>query len=158
MTIDLPDYGDEPTHGHSMPSIYSLVYCSRAAAGVDAAAVDRIIETSRRRNHAHGITGLLVFGSGIFFQWLEGPRDSVLELMALIRTDPRHQAIVMLNPGEELGERLFGDWDMELVEAEDVRTVLLDALDHAQDPGNVHALRGMLAHLESGELSSLGRA
>jgi hypothetical protein len=157
MIIDLPEYGDEPASGSHSPPIYSIVYCSRASAGVDDAVVDRIIETARRHNAEHGITGLLVFGSGIFFQWLEGPRESVLALMALIQKDPRHQAIVMLNPGEELGDRVFGDWDMELVGGEDVRTVLLDALDEAQDPANAKALRGMLAQLESDELRGLGR-
>ena len=157
MIIDLPEYGDEPTSGSHSPPIFSIVYCSRASDGVDDAVVDRIIETARRHNAEHGITGLLVFGSGIFFQWLEGPQESVLALMALIQKDPRHQAIVMLNPGEELGDRVFGDWDMELVSGEDVRTVLLDALDEAQDPANAKALREMLAQLESDELRGLGR-
>jgi bacterioferritin (cytochrome b1) len=105
----------------------------------------------------YGITGLLVFGSGIFFQWLEGPRESVLELMGQIEKDPRHQAIVMLNTGEEIRERLFENWDMELVEAEDVRTVLVDALDTVKDPRSAQSLRDMLEQLESGQLSSLGR-
>jgi hypothetical protein len=105
----------------------------------------------------HGITGLLVFGGGIFFQWLEGPRDGVIAFMALIHEDPRHQAIVMLNPGEELGERVFGDLDMKLVSGEDARTVLLDALDEAQEPANIKALREMLAQLDSDALRGLGR-
>ena len=66
--------GDEPGIGRALPPLYNLVYCSRATAGVDDAAVQRIVGTARRQNAIHGITGLLVFGSGIFFQWLEGPR------------------------------------------------------------------------------------
>jgi hypothetical protein len=148
--------GDEPTPGHAA-SLYNLVYCSRATAGVDAAEVDRIIATARRDNPARAITGLLVFGSGIFFQWLEGPRDSVVELMALIAADARHHSVVMLNPGEDVSERLFADWDMELVGGDEVRTVLVDALDNAHDPASVRALQGMLEQLESGQLSSIGR-
>jgi hypothetical protein len=152
-----PVHGDEPFGNDGLELLFNLVYCSRAAAGVDAAQVDRIIETSRRNNPLHGITGLLVFGSGIFFQWLEGPRQSVLRLMALIEKDPRHQAVVVLDSDEELRERLFASWDMEPVDAEDLRSVLRDALDNARQPGSAQVLRDMLQQLESGDLGRLGR-
>lgn len=143
---------DEPVPGQSSPLLYNLVYCSRATEGVDAAAVDQIIATSRRYNPARSITGLLVFGSGIFFQWLEGPRDSVLALMALLKKDPRHHTVVLLTSGEEVRERLFPDWDMELVTSDAVRDVLVDALDSAQDPKNAESLRELLQQLDDGLL------
>lgn len=143
---------DEPVPGHSSPLLYNLVYCSRATEGVDAAAVDQIIATSRRYNPARSITGLLVFGSGIFFQWLEGPRDSVLALMALLKKDPRHHTVVLLTSGEEVRERLFPDWEMELVTSDAVRDVLVDALDSAQDPKNAESLRELLQQLDDGLL------
>jgi Sensors of blue-light using FAD len=144
---------DEPLSGHTSPLLYNLVYCSRAADGVDAAAVDQIIGASRRHNPARSITGLLVFGSGIFFQWLEGPRDSVLSLLALLKKDPRHHTVVLLTSGEEVRERLFPDWDMELVTADAVRDVLVDALDSAQDPKNAESLRELLHQLDDGLLN-----
>lgn len=143
---------DEPVPGQSSPLLYNLVYCSRATEGVDAAAVDQIIATSRRYNPARSITGLLVFGSGIFFQWLEGPRDSVLALMALLKKDPRHHTVVLLTSGEEVRERLFPDWDMELVTSDAVRDVLVDALESAQDPKNAESLRELLQQLDDGLL------
>jgi hypothetical protein len=149
-------YGDEPMSGHAFPLLYNLVYCSRAAPGVDDAAVDRIIASSRRHNPARGITGLLVFGGGIFFQWLEGPRDNIIELMATLKTDPRHESVVALSTTEEVRERLFPDWDMELVTATDIRDVLLDALGDAKDAQHAQALRLLLDQLESGQLSGLG--
>jgi hypothetical protein len=152
----LSSHGDEPMSGHAFPLLYNIVYCSRATAGVDAAAVDRIIATARRWNPARGITGLLVFGSGIFFQWLEGPRDNVIELMAAIKTDSRHENIISLSTTEEVRERLFPDWDMELVTADDIRDVLLDALGEAKDAQNSEALRLLLGQLDSGQLSGLG--
>ena len=147
---------DEPMSGHVFPLLYNVVYCSRATAGVDDATVDSIIATSRRWNPARGITGLLVFGSGIFFQWLEGPRDNVVELMAMLKTDARHENIVPLSTTEEVRERLFPDWDMELVTATDIRDVLLDALAEAKDAQNAEALRLLLEQLDSGQLSGLG--
>jgi hypothetical protein len=147
--------GDEPTGAMPLPLLYNLVYCSRAAADVDDAAVARIIATARRRNPASGITGLLVFGSGIFFQWLEGPREQVLKLMALLKTDPRHEQIVPLSESEEVRERLFPDWDMELVTAEHIRDVLVDALDNAPDPGQAEVLTQLLNRLDAGPLADL---
>ena len=147
---------DEPMAGHPFRLLYQLVYCSRAAPGVDDAAVDNIIALARRRNPEHGITGLLVFGSGIFVQWLEGPRDNISALMANLQADPRHGDIVTMAESEELRERLFPDWDMELVTGADIREVLQDALETARDASSAATLRDLLLRLESGELSSLG--
>lgn len=149
---------DEPLSGHAFPLLYNVVYCSRATNGIDEAAVKRIIETAHRCNPVQGITGLLVFGSGIFFQWLEGPRDNVTQLMANIKADPRHQEIVPLSAVEEVRERLFPDWDMELVTSDDIRDVLVDALDTAKDANNIKALELLIEQLDSGELNGLGQA
>jgi hypothetical protein len=157
MSAHPPFDGDEPDDDEVLSLLYNLVYCSRVAEGVDASEVDRIIATSRRNNAAHGITGLLVFGSGIFFQWLEGPRESVTELMARIEKDPRHRAVVVLDSDEEVRERVFGEWDMELVSAEDLRNVLVDALANAKQPGSAQSLREMLALLDAGEIGGIGK-
>lgn len=124
--------GDEPRFGRGgIPMLYNLVYCSRAVAGIDEAAV----ASARRHNPEHGITGMLVFGSGIFFQWLEGPRDDVTRLMDRLRSDPRHDNVVVLSDNEEVRERLFPAWDMELVGTDDIRDVLLDAQSTNRTPG-----------------------
>ena len=146
-------YGDEPGLGRGLPMIYNLVYCSRAAAGVDDGVVAEIIASARRHNPARGITGMLVFGGGIFFQWLEGPRASVAELMDRLRADTRHEAIVLLSEDSESRERVFPDWDMELVEPTDIRSVLLDALQTTKSEANAATLRLHLAHLDAGDLT-----
>jgi hypothetical protein len=158
MTPHLHSQSDEPLSGHAFPLLHNVVYCSRATEGVDDAAVQRIIETARRWNPVQGITGLLVFGSGIFFQWLEGPRDNVTQLMANIKADPRHQDVVPLSAVEEVRERLFPDWDMELVTSDDIRDVLIDALDNAKDANNIKALELLLEQLDAGQLGGLGQA
>lgn len=153
-----PIDADEPV-GDLVPELlFNLVYCSRAAAGVDDAEVDRIVATAQAGNRARGITGLLVFGGGIFFQWLEGPRHSVLELMTVIERDPRHHGVVVLDTAEEVRERLFADWDMEPVEPADIRGVLLDALGTATQPGSAQTLREMLILLDSGRLADVVRS
>jgi hypothetical protein len=134
--------------------LHNLVYCSRATAGVDDSAVERIVASARRRNPLLGLTGMLVFGSGVFFQWLEGPREGIMRLMALLRADPRHENIVVLTETDAAGERVFPDWDMELVTGEHIRDVLLDAIGAAADEKNADALRRLLAHLDAGPLDS----
>ena len=158
MSPTHPAYSDEPTGGFAYPLLYNTVYCSRATAGVDAAAVDSIIKSSRRSNPEYGITGLLVFGSGIFFQWLEGPPDNVTSLMERLKADPRHENVVSLTETEEVRERLFPNWDMELVTTDNIRDVLQDALDAATDARNADVLKLLLTQLDSGQLSDLGKA
>ena len=46
MSISPRSQSDEPLAGHAYPLLYNVVYCSRAADGIDDAAVARIIETS----------------------------------------------------------------------------------------------------------------
>ncbi len=139
---------DEPGFNRGPPLLFNVVYCSRAAANVDAAVVDQIIATSRRNNPRQDITGMLVFGEGIFFQWLEGPRANIQGLMKRLHSDDRHGQIVVLSEIEESSERLFPSWDMELVGAEDIRVVLVDALEDDHQPHNIEALRAMLAEID----------
>jgi citrate lyase beta subunit len=46
---------------------------------------------------------------------------------------------------------------MELVGADDIRTVLEDALESTKDENNIAALRRILKHLDVGALDTLGR-
>ena len=127
---------------------FSLVYCSQVAPVVVDTDVDAIIAASRRRNAVLGITGILVFGSGVFFQWIEGPKTEVMGLVKLIESDSRHEMMVTLSTDEEVCERIFPSWDMELVDAENIQEVLQDALETAQDQKSVEALNLMLSKVQ----------
>ena len=133
--------------GLSGQSIHHIVYCSRAVNDMDKDALEKIIDTAKHHNPRFGITGLLVFGSGIFFQWLEGPKDNVSSLFKIICADPRHSNVVLLTKEDEIRERLFPNWDMELVAATDISAVLEDAMNEASDPKQKKALSNMLQEL-----------
>lgn len=137
---------DEGLIGRSM---HNLIYCSLASPGMDRAEIDKILVTAKHYNPRHGITGLLVFGSGIFFQWLEGPKDNVKALMHIISADPRHSNVVVLSEEDEIRDRLFPDWDMELVEASEIGDVLEGALKEASDEKQKQMLAMFLAELKS---------
>ncbi len=138
--------------GQPSQSIHHIVYCSQAALHMDKQALEKIITTAKHHNSRFGITGLLVFGSGIFFQWLEGPRDNVTSLFKIISSDPRHSNVLLLTKEDEFRERLFPNWDMELVEAEDIRAVLEDAMHEASDPKQKNILSNMLQELNKSPL------
>jgi len=148
----------DPDFEYSETLLETFVYCSRAAAHVDEAEVGRIIERAQRHNADCGITGVLTFGSGVFFQWIEGPPAAVQSLIASLHGDQRHYDIVPLDRSVERRERLYEGWEMERVAADDIRSVLLEALESTQDENNVAALQRILEHLDSGTLASLGRA
>jgi len=156
MSAFPPGRGDEPLWGAGLAPLYNVVYCSRATDGVGDAQVAAIIAAARRNNPRQGITGLLVFGSGIFFQWLEGPRDNVSALMAQLLQDPRHDTLVVLTEDEEVRERLFPDWDMELVTADHIRDVLHDALGAANDAASARSLRRLLEQLDEAKVGIPG--
>jgi hypothetical protein len=129
--------------------LFYLVYCSRESAPFDKSAVDQLVAVAQRNNARHNITGWLVYSCGVFFQWLEGSRHEVQRLMLTIVADPRHDTIVVLTEEEEVRERLFTGWDMELVPPEDIRSVLVDAIDASDDPKCATALRLLLDELDS---------
>ena len=156
--FDEPGFPRDPEFDGAALALYHFVYCSRAADGVDDAEVGRIVEAAQRKNLARGITGILVFGSGVFFQWIEGPAAQIQKLIASLHGDSRHYDIVSLSQSEEERERVYPNWEMEKVEAEDIRAVLQDALASAEDKNNVATLNRILTHISSGPMDSLGRS
>jgi len=156
--FDEPGFrGEGADPEHSVVALETFVYCSRASEGVGDLEVQQLIEFSQHRNAERGITGVLVFGSGVFFQWVEGSPTDVQKLIASLHGDSRHYDIVELDRNIEKRERLYPAWDMERVEAEDIRAVLQDALGSTEDEHNVAALGRILEQLDSAPLSTLGR-
>ncbi|MEV7873097.1 BLUF domain-containing protein [Microbacterium sp. NPDC089188] len=89
----------------------AVSYVSRAIDTFDDARLAELLAQSRRSNHEHDLSGMLLYRRGRFFQVLEGPKDAVDELMAKIRRDPRHDEIRVLLT-EEIEERRFEEWTM----------------------------------------------
>ena len=135
---------DEPAEALEERLLFNLVYASTVADGVSSADVDNIISASHQHNSLVGITGILVLGSGIFFQWIEGPKEEVMSLVKLIETDRRHELMTVLSTDEEIRERIFPSWDMELVDPDHIQEVLRDALETARDDRSVAALQLLL--------------
>ncbi|MBA4285838.1 MAG: hypothetical protein C0434_09945 [Xanthomonadaceae bacterium] len=97
----------------AQPAIWSLVYHSRARWPMSEDQLDELQRAAAARNRAEGLTGLMIYDEGRFFQWLEGPEASLEKVWLSIQRDPRHGAIDVLGRSPA-PIRCFGDWDMKL--------------------------------------------
>jgi hypothetical protein len=88
-----------------------LVYVSSATEPFSAEDLTVLLERSRRRNAASGITGMLLYRGGNFMQVLEGDEGVVRALFAAIGRDRRHSGVLTLLDGPIAG-RQFPDWSM----------------------------------------------
>ncbi|MEX8056936.1 BLUF domain-containing protein [Microbacterium sp. 16-032] len=91
--------------------LVSISYVSAAAEPFDDDRLHDLLAQSRRSNHEHDLTGMLLYRRGRFFQVLEGPQDAVDELMTKIRRDPRHTDVRVLLT-EHIDDRRFTEWTM----------------------------------------------
>jgi len=91
-----------------------LVYASAAKRLLDPLQLRSILETARRNNTRLGVTGILLYHDGSFFQVLEGEESTVRALFARISEDPRHERVVELRSGPVV-ERSFSAWTMGFV-------------------------------------------
>ena len=78
----------------------------------------------------------------------------VTSLFKIISADQRHTDVVLITKEDEIRERLFPNWDMELVAAEDISAVLEDAMHEASDPKHKKTLSNMLQELKKRSLGN----
>lgn len=109
-----PADGDGPHWAAALTGTGELgfvLYRSVARPGLARADLKAILNQARRRNAERGLTGCLHHETGMFFQWLEGPRLTLSRLMERLRDDDRHVGVTVIDQGR-LEERLFGNWQM----------------------------------------------
>jgi methanogenic corrinoid protein MtbC1 len=99
----------------------------------------QLTEAAQARNSREAITGLMLYDQGCFFQWLEGPRDSLDRVMGSIRNDSRHTDIEIIRC-QAARHRAFGSWTMKL--AAQVATAIPSLHDVIEPPkGIIESLR-----------------
>lgn len=87
------------------------LYASRLGKSHSPKLLNDILETSRKHNTKHGITGVLVATSDSFIQVLEGGRAQVSETYNAITQDKRHSNVTLLS-FDEITQRSFEGWSM----------------------------------------------
>lgn len=89
----------------------SVVYVSVADPSIGEDGVALIVETARRNNARHGLTGALIYNGYNFLQLLEGPADEVEACLAIIGQDSRHSGMAEVRR-RKIETRDFADWTM----------------------------------------------
>ena len=91
--------------------MYTAIYVSSAVELFSQEELMALLEKSRKNNSLLDITGMLLYKDGNFMQYLEGPNEAVVALLARIKADPVHRGVIVLLQ-EEHPEREFYQWAM----------------------------------------------
>lgn len=94
-----------------MDTLSTLIYRSLATPKPADIDLYYLLAQARERNRALGLSGLLLYDRGFYFQWLEGESASLGLVWSSIRRDGRHAEIVVL-ADQAIPVRLFDDWAM----------------------------------------------
>jgi hypothetical protein len=113
------------TEATSVVNLVHCIYSSRASVAIRDAEVQALLASARSKNAARGITGMLLFIEGSFFQVLEGSADAVDGTYETIARDPRHDRVTQIIR-EPIAKRSFAEWSMgfESVERADAQRVI----------------------------------
>lgn len=95
-----------------MSDLYAVAYKSRATRHCSDVDLYYLLAQARACNSAMDLTGVLVYDRGFFFQWLEGPKETLRQVWASIGADPRHTDLEVVFDDYRLF-RLFGGWSMQ---------------------------------------------
>ena len=91
--------------------LFGVVYTSRATKEMLPDDIDRLLVSARAHNARLGISGVLLYGSGRFFQYFEGAREGVDDVYGRIRQSASHTDIIELAQ-MPISHRLFNRWFM----------------------------------------------
>ena len=94
-----------------MRSLIHYIYSSTATRMFSQRDLVDLLTGARANNARLGITGMLLYSDGSFFQVLEGEAQQVDELAQKIAPDPRHTHMVTIIR-EPIPRRAFGEWTM----------------------------------------------
>ncbi|MCG8634611.1 MAG: BLUF domain-containing protein [Desulfobacterales bacterium] len=91
-----------------------LVHCIYSSTAVEEFSESEIVDLlakARQTNSELGVTGMLLYDKGSFFQVIEGEPEVITSLLASIEKDKRHDRFVKIIY-EEIDERDFSEWTM----------------------------------------------
>lgn len=133
-----------------------VLYCSQATGEMSKAQVQKIIKTSRSNNSRRGITGAMVYGGGMFIQWLEGPRHEVRKLVATIEMDPRHEVVGYLHKRVGLRKRCYPSSAMHSVAPDEIADGFANCMSLIHDADEQQVIIRMITLLETCEYEASG--
>ncbi|TVZ27320.1 FAD-dependent sensor of blue light [Gillisia sp. Hel_I_86] len=75
---------------------YAISYVSSVNPSLTEEKIQQVLNYSRNRNNENGITGILLYSDGNFFQVLEGKKELLESLFSRVKTDKRHQNVMVI--------------------------------------------------------------
>jgi hypothetical protein len=99
-----------------MSSIEAVAYLSSAVGSPTEADLATLLERARAKNLELGVTGVLLYHEGTFFQYFEGPPEAVEVVYRRIQRDPMHHGLIELMRAP-VEARAFSDWSMGFTRA-----------------------------------------
>ncbi|HWP13317.1 MAG TPA: BLUF domain-containing protein [Ramlibacter sp.] len=106
------NYGGDQTVARFMYASQAIVH------GSIYAEMERIRASAVRHNEPAGVATALLYQSGWFAQWKEGPREALLSIMQRVEADPRHHSMRIVHSSR--GSRMLaGPWSMAVVQCDE---------------------------------------
>jgi len=125
-------------------SLEAIVYLSVSVRPMTSATLEELLLECRRLNTESGVTGVLLYGDGMFLQYFEGEPVAMSATWARIRASRQHTRIVQML-GEPIARRECPDWVMalarptssELLAMSTASWVISNSATSAGDPDSV---------------------
>lgn len=94
-----------------MNTIKAIAYVSRVKVVFDQQKIDKLLEDSRRFNLQHNVTGVLLYNTSFFFQYIEGGFDGVSTVYDRIQRANSHEILLEVF-NDEIDQKNFTKWCM----------------------------------------------
>ena len=104
--------------------MHTIIYTSRYTGNEHSISSDlySICQSSKLKNPAKDITGVLFYHQKIFLQVIEGEKNDLEELMHTLEKDSRHCDLKRV-VDEKIIKKSFHSWNMDTFNVEDSQTI-----------------------------------
>lgn len=95
---------------------YAIAYVSTASKDLKESEIKTILENSVAWNNRQGLTGILLYSEGNFFQIMEGEEGVIKDLFESIKQDPRHHNVLQIF-GKEIHREAYDGYKADFISA-----------------------------------------
>lgn len=116
-----------------------------------------ILTEARDFNVQYGITGVLYYADGYFFQCMEGSEQNLANLLEKLQQDSRHHQIQLFE-SRQIESRSFAEWSMKFVgRTSQVQQYFLDSGFNSFNPTllSQDQIQGLVACLSNSQACSV---
>lgn len=105
--------------------MHALIYLSNVSQPLDKDDVIEIATKASIKNKRIKVTGFLSSRGSQFIQYLEGEKETILDLIKTIENDPRHDLQHTIHLRDQ-PNRHFANWSMRLITSDDESRIYPD--------------------------------